>query len=103
MVVEGVVRGAFKGIGNGTAKKDCKRLVGLCLCLVFVEGKQYQRVLHEVRIVEQRGEPPTLPLGGERNSGVMAIVGHIRSDKCPLRELLFLQIVIESGKILDQT
>jgi len=32
MVVEGVVCGAFKRIGNGAAKKDCKHFVGLRLC-----------------------------------------------------------------------
>ena len=102
MVVESVVCCAFEGVGYGAAKKNSERLVAFCLGLDFVKCEQNQRVLHEVRVVEQRSNPISLPYGGESNIGVMAVVGHVGGDECPLRKFLVLQIVVETRKVLDQ-
>ena len=99
--VKGVIRGAYKTLGDRITKENAEDSVGLVVGLVLVVGQEDQSALHEVFVVQKRLQPSTLPSGAEPNSGVVRVIGHVRSDKGPLRKLLRLEIMGEVGEVLD--
>ena len=103
MGVEGVVLGTLQVVRNGTTNEDAEDPVGLVVGVILIKGQENSSVVHEVVILQQSGHPATLPLGGERDVGVVGVIGHVGGDERPLRKLLVIQIGKESIKALDLT
>lgn len=68
--------------------------------LVLVKRDQDKRVVHEVLVGHKRLEEVPRPLPGDSDGRVVAVIGHVRSDKHPLWEIAILQVIIELRKVL---
>ena len=73
VVVVVAVGGADKVLGHGVADQDRQHAVLDGIGLVLVESDEHQRVLHELRVLEQRGDEVRGPGAGGRHRGVVAL------------------------------
>ena len=101
MVVEGGVGGALEGFGDGAAEEEGEDFVGGGVGVDLVEGEDDERVLHEVLVGEERSEELLGPGGGVGDGGIMAVVGHVRGDERPLRELFVLELRLKVDEALN--
>lgn len=97
VVVEVVVGGAHKVLGDGVTEQDSENLVALGIGLALIPGEQNKGVVHEVLVVEERLEESTAPLAGNANVGVVAVRGHVGGDEHPLGQLVLLEVLVEHG------
>lgn len=97
MVVEAVVGGADKVLGNGIADEDGEDVVLDSVGLVLIPGDQDERVVHEVLVLHERPQERTAPSTGDSSRGVVAVGGHVGGDEHPLGQLVCLQILVEHG------
>lgn len=101
MVVEGGVGGALERLWDGAAEEEGENLVGGGVGLDLIEGEDDKSVVHEVLIGEERSKELLGPAGGVVDGGIMAVVGHVRGDERPLRELFVLEFRLEVDEALD--
>lgn len=101
MGVERVILGANQLLGDGTTQQHTENAVANGVMLRLVKGQQNQGIVPEVGVVPQLLDETTLPHGRKRDVGVVAIVGHVRRDKRPLRERVVGNVIVQAGEVLD--
>lgn len=99
--IESVVFLATQVLRKGSPKEKAKDLVPDFVGVRLVEREEDQRILGEVLVLEQLTQELIGPATGERDVGVMGIVGHVGSDKHVLGQLLVLQVIVKRRKVLD--
>lgn len=97
VVVEVVVGGANKMLGNGITKEDTKNMVLVGIRLVLIPGDQDEGVVHKVLVLQERLQELAAPVTSHSNRGIMAVRGHVGSDEHPLGQLVLLEILVEQG------
>jgi hypothetical protein len=99
--VEGVINSADQVTGDSTTEKDGEDLVLDGVVTGLVKGEQDERLVPEVSVVLELLNKVTLPNGGERDVGVVSIVGHVRGNESPLGERVVLNVRPQAGEVLD--
>lgn len=99
--VEGVIGSTLHAVGDGAANQEAVDAVRRGVGADLIEGDQNQSVLHEVRVVKQRGQEVVQVFAGECHVGVVSIVGHVGSEETVLGQSLGVQIIVERGVVLD--
>ena len=102
VVIEGVVSRIAKRLRDSTAEKQSVDDVAGRVGFILIKGENDESVVHEVRVVEQRGQPVAGPGASNGDRGVVTIVGHVGGDEHPLRECLRGKIRVEFGEVLDE-
>lgn len=97
VVVEVVVGGADKVLGEGVTEQDGENLVALGVGLVLIPGEEDKSVVHEVLVVEEGLEESTAPLASNTDVGVVTVRGHVGGDEHPLGQLVLLEVLVEHG------
>lgn len=77
VVVVVIIGGAHEVIRDGVTKKDAEDAVLDSVGLVLVEGDEDEGIVHEMLVVQQRGQEGLQPLASNSDGGVMAIRGHV--------------------------
>ena len=71
----------MQGGGNGTTKKNGPDSIAGIFRFYFVKGEDYESIVHEVRVTEERPEESAGPVGSERDGGIVPVVSHVGSDE----------------------
>lgn len=101
MRVESVVGGTAEVLGDGVAEENAVDAVLLLVGGGLVEGDQDEGVLGEVVVLQERGHEAVEPLAGESDVGVVGVVGHVGGDEHVLGQTVVLEVLVESGEVLD--
>ena len=101
VVVVICIRRPLELLRHSVTEQGAPDLVRDVVCLVFIEGQQDERVLHELLVAEKWSQEFLGPSSGKCHICVMAVVGHVGRDPDPLGQFVGLQVLVELSEILD--
>ena len=83
MGVEVIVRGTTKICRDDVAEKKCPNIVLDCVRFVFVERHKDEGLIHEGGVIEEGSQERSGPVTGIIDSGIVAVMQHVGSEKRP--------------------
>lgn len=101
VVVEAIVSGADKLLGDSVADENAEHFVLDGVGLILIKSDEDEGVVHEVLVLEERRQEGAKPDTCDSDGCVMAVAGHVGGDKHPLRQLIVLQVFEEKCCVLN--
>lgn len=101
MGVESIVLLPPQMLRDGATNKETIHPILDGVIPALIKRKHSQSILHEILIIQKRGEEVKSPVPSELDIGVVAVIGHVRSHEHMLRQFVVIKILVETIEPLD--